>query len=422
MTDRRVRRPATLAVLSMILISALAASALTGCGLGPKPTPTPTKTPKLAATATPLPTETAMPLPQPTATETSIPTQPPIEVATATVEFTRTPTQEPTPEATSEPTGIPTLAANVCPLTGLAVDDLTKLERRPLAIKISNAPSIVRPQAGLDKADVVFEHMAEAQLTRFTAIFLSQDSDKVGSVRSARLIDLEIPAMFKSIFAFSGASGGVKLKIKESDFAGRVLSPDPGFNDPGFRRVPAAGKAFEHTLFADTPSLWQIATERGVNQRQDLQGWGFMETPPGGGQPVTELDVVYRANVASAEYRYDTERKAYLRYVLGDPHTEEVSGQQLSAKNVIVLYAHHVETDIVEDSTGAKPYYSIEIQLWGQGPAKMLRDGKMYDVTWSRPQRNDLIRFLDASGNPFPLKPGNTWIQVVPLDFQIAAR
>ena len=426
MTDRRGRRPATLAVFAIILMLALTASALVGCGSGGKATPTPTKTPKPPATNTPLPTETATPVPPPTDTPIPPPpTQAPIVVATATettVPPTFTVTLEPTPEPTPEQTGIPTLAPNACPLTGVEVDDIAKLERSPLAIKVSNAPSIVRPQAGLDKADVVFEHMAEAQLTRFTAIFLSQDADKVGSVRSARMIDLEIPAMFKSLFAFSGASGGVKLKIKESDFADRVLSPDPGFNDPGFKRAPAEGKAFEHTLFTDTPALWDIATERGVNQKRDLQGWAFSATPPAGGQVANELDVVYRANVASAEYRYDAEDGAYMRYVLGDAHTDEITGEQLSAKNVIVLYANHVETDIVEDSTGAKPYYSIEIQLWGQGPARILRDSQMYDVTWSRPNRDDLIRFLDASGNPFPMKPGNTWIQLVPLDFQIAAR
>ena len=420
MTDRRVRRPATLAALSMILLVVLIGSALTGCGLGPKPTPTPTKTPKPAATDTPLSTETATPLPIPT--DTRVPTQPTIEVATATTEVLNTPTRTLTPELTPEPTSIPTLDPNACPLTGIVVDDITKLERRPLAIKISNNPSIVRPQAGLDKADVIFEHYAEALVTRFTAIYLSQDADKVGSVRSVRLIDLEIPAMFKSILAFSGASGGVKLKIKESDFADRVLSPDPGFNDPGFKRIPAEGKAFEHTLFTDTPTLWQIATERNINQKQDLQGWVFAPTPPEDGEDANEIDVVYLANISSSEYRYNPQREAYMRYILGDAHIDEVTGEQLTAKNVIVVYANHVETDIVEDSTGPKPYYSIEIQLWGQGPAKIFRDGRVYDVTWSRPQRDDLIRFLDGAGNPFPFKPGNTWIQVVPLDFELATR
>ncbi|MGQ9518001.1 MAG: DUF3048 C-terminal domain-containing protein, partial [Anaerolineae bacterium] len=227
---------------------------------------------------------------------------------------------------------------------------------------------------------------------------------------------------FKSLFALSGASGGVKLKIKSSDFADRVFSPDPGFNDPGFRRIPQEGKAFEHTLFTDTPTLWKLASERGINQRQNLDGWVFSVQPPAGGMPARELDIVYRPNIASAEYRYDPQRGVYLRYILGEPHVDEVTGQQLTASNVLVLYINHVETDIVEDSTGPKPYYSIEIQIWGQGHAQLFRDGQMYELTWSRPHREDMLRFLDAGGNPFPLKPGKTWIQVVPLGFQIAVR
>ncbi|MBC7241221.1 MAG: DUF3048 domain-containing protein [Anaerolineae bacterium] len=412
MNERQKRSAGWQAPLIIVALLLIASMVLGGCGASVKATPTPTKTPKSVSTNAPLPTNTPLPTSQPT--ETPVPS--PAASSSPTI-----------PAAGNGGTPqveliVPALDNAICPLTGEVVTDPTKLERRPLAIKVSNAPSIVRPQAGLDKADVVFEHVAEADLTRFTAIYLCQDAEKVGSVRSARLIDLEIPAMFKSLFAFSGASGGVKLKIKASDFAERVFSPDPGFNDPGFRRIPQEGKAFEHTLFTDTPTLWKLASERGINQRQNLEGWVFSVQPPAGGTPAREIDIVYRPNIASAEYRYDPQREAYLRYVLGEPHVDEVTGQQLTARNVVVLYVNHVETDIVEDSTGPKPYYSIEIQIWGQGRAQLFRDGRMYELTWSRPRREDMIRFLDANGNPFPLKPGNTWIQVVPLNFQIAVR
>jgi len=412
MNERQKRSAGWQTPLIIVALLLIASMVLGGCGASVKATPTPTKTPKIVSTNAPLPTNTPLPTPQPT--ETPVPS--PAASSSPTV-----------PAAGNGGTRqveliVPSLDNAICPLTGEVVTDPTKLERRPLAIKISNAPSIVRPQAGLDKADVVFEHVAESDLTRFTAIYLCQDAEKVGSVRSARLIDLEIPAMFKSLFAFSGASGGVKLKIKASDFADRVFSPDPGFNDPGFRRIPQEGKAFEHTLFTDTPTLWKLAAERGINQRQNLEGWVFSLQPPAGGTPAREMDIVYRPNIASTEYRYDPQREVYLRYVLGEPHVDEVTGQQLTARNVVVLYINHVETDIVEDSTGPKPYYSIEIQIWGQGRAQLFRDGRMYELTWSRPRREDMIRFLDASGNPFPLKPGNTWIQVVPLNFQIAVR
>jgi hypothetical protein len=401
---------------------------LTGCSPSPPPTPTPTKTPKPPATSTPTPIPTTPPtvtptVPPPTATPQPTATLTPISVQLATATSTPlppptpTPTPPPTPtlESKPEPTSLP---VDVCPLTGEGVSDVAILERRPLAVKISNFPPIVRPQAGLSYADAVFEHLSEAGLTRLTAIFLSKDAEKVGSIRSARLLDLEIPAMFKAMFAYSGASGGVKQEIQESDFFDRVISPD--FGHSGFARIPSEGKAYEHTLFSDTQSLWEVAEARGLNQRQDLSGWTFSDEPPEGGSPATSLEFLYTPKYASAEYQYDPGREAYLRSVLGEPHRDELTGEQITARNVVALYANHLDTDIVEDSTGPRIYYSIEIQIWGEGRAIVFRDGQAFEGRWVRSQRQDLIRFVDDAGNPISLKPGNTWIQVVPFGFEIA--
>jgi hypothetical protein len=287
-----------------------------------------------------------------------------------------------------------------------------------LAIKISNSPEVVRPQAGLGVADLVFEHYAEGGVTRFTALFLSQGVSKVGSVRSGRLIDLEIPAMFKAIFAYSGSSGGVKQKIVASDFyqENRVISPDFGVGEPTFFRVPEPGKAFEHTLFTSTDALWALAVERGLNARQDLRGLAFSESAPTGGQPARYVELTYLAGVASAEWTYDPSLRAYRRAILGKPHTDKLTDQQITAANVIIVYANHVDTDILEDLVGGG-HYSIEIQIWGEGPVQIVRDGQVYNGIWVRRAREDMLSFWDASGNPLPLRPGNSWYQTVPLGF-----
>jgi len=394
-TLRRPWFPIALAVLTVLLILA---GAMAGCKQAPAATPTPTKTPK--PVSTPTATRKATPTPSPTPPPTPTPTL----------------TQTPAVAAQSVPLIDPATDLSINPLTGEKVDPAV-LDRRPLAVKISNAPAIVRPQAGLSFADVVFEHYAEGGLTRFTAIFLSKDCEKIGSIRSGRLIDLEIPAMFKSMFAYSGASGGVNQEVRKSDIFERVISPDFG-HDSAFKRIPAPGKAFEHTLFSDTETLWQITEQRGLNSRQDLQGWVFSEEPPPDGTPATFIKIPYDPKYVTTEYQYDVDQGVYLRSVLGEPHTDELTGQQLTASNVIVLFAHHIETPILEDTHGGG-HYSIQIQLWGEGPAKIFRDGRGYELTWSRPKRHDLITFIDSEGNRFPLKPGNSWIQLVPLDFQI---
>jgi hypothetical protein len=246
----------------------------------------------------------------------------------------------------------------------------------------------------------------------------------VGSVRSARLLDLEIPAMFRSLLAFSGASGGVKQVFRDSDIFDQIVSPDFGHpvGSPGsapFYRIPEGGKAVEHTMFTDTSTLWQYAADNlDYSGRQKIGGWVFSEEPPPGGRPVTTMSLPYAAGSIVSEYAYDAQRGVYLRSVTGEPHREELNGEQLAFKNVIVIYAHHVETDILEDTWGDDGHFSIQIQLWGEGPLRVFRDGQMFDGKWVRPDRWDLVRFVDGNGNPIPLKPGNSFIQMVPLDFE----
>lgn len=371
----------------LALLAAVMAWPLAGCG-GPAPTPTPTKTPRPAATPTPEP-----PTPTPL---------PPIQAATAT--------PEPTPAL---PTPLPTVAGNVWPLTGLPVSDATLLERPPIAVKISNSPP-VRPQSGLQAADIVFEHLAEGGVTRYTAIYHSQEVERIGSVRSARLIDLEIPAMFQCGLIYSGASPEVTRLITESDFADRALSD--WFGAPVFYRVKIPGLAYEHTLFTDTQTIWNYVKTRGWFGKRDIRGMRFHAAVPAGGKPVASVFIPYSKYYSDVTWTYDAQRGQYLHSILGEPHKDRLTDRQIGANNVVILYVNHVETLIVEDELGS---HSIQIQLWGEGRGTVLRDGKAWDVTWRRPNRPDPLTLIGPDGQLFPLKPGNTWYNTVPLDMKV---
>jgi hypothetical protein len=303
-------------------------------------------------------------------------------------------------------------------LTGLPVRDPALLDRRPLAIKIQNA-SISRPQFGLREADIVYEHLSEAGITRFTGIFLCQDVEKIGSTRSARFIDLEIPAMYKSLMAFSGTSAGLYPKFLNADFYDREFCYGWGLHSEGFYRdteLRKQGIPIEHTLFGDPVKLWEIADDLGVNEPQELRDMHFSEEPPEGSQPATQINIPYPHRDMVVDYRYDQDSGAYLRWNGGEPHLDALSGEQISVTNVVVLYATHVDTDIYEDEP-RRNHPSVQIQLWGTGDAVVFRDGLAYEGLWARPQRDDMVVFRDSEGQiPIPLKPGNTWIQLVPLE------
>jgi len=370
-------------------------------------TPTPTKTPKPAMTEVSLlPTSTPTTEPTPTLTPTPEPTA------------TYTPTPEPTETPTPTVVPWPTLAAGLCPLTGLPVADLELLERRPLAIKVQNAP-ISRPQYGLPQADIVYEHLSEAGITRFTALYLCQDVVKIGSTRSARFIDLEIPAMYKSLLAFSGTSAGLYPKFLSADFYDRQFCYGWGLHPEGFYRdteLRNQGVPIEHTLFGDPAKIWEIADELGINERQDLQGMHFAAEPPEGGQPATNVHIPYPHRNMLVDYRYDPESGNYLRWQGGEPFVDAVTGEQITATNVVVIYANHVDTDIYEDEP-RRNHPSVQVQLWGTGPVVVFRDGQAFEGLWARPNRDNMVVFRDQAGQlPIALKPGNTWIQLAPLE------
>lgn len=382
---------------------------LAACGGGSQPGEIPPPPTEALATAEAEVAVTISPIP-PTATAPA--TLPPPAVVSPQV--TEAP---PTPEVTPTPETI-VLAADAGaftdrnPITGEVAADPATLQRRPIAVKLSNAPAdYVRPQAGLNDADIIFEHWTEGAVTRFTAIFYDTTPPNVGPVRSARLIDLELPAMYDAMLAFSGASVGVNQRLNASDFSDRLLRAA----EPGFYRTGDTSKPFEHTLYIRMDQLWQAVQDKGLNTPPVFGSYNaFTEVAPEGGTPASKINIDYKTE--KVEWVWDPEIGKYRRWMDFEEHVDANTEEQVTAANVIFLTPYHVnDANICEQiNNGVCAALSIEIQLWGSGPAIVFRDGQQYNVTWHREGRNDQLTFTDADGNPFPLQIGNTWVQLVP--------
>jgi hypothetical protein len=410
-----------LALSSALAVLLLSVLSLTACKKEIPPTATPTKTPTevpplATATPTPVPTSTR---PPPTLTPTATPTA-------KTADVVATPTEEPTatPTSRSGPDLIE-MGDDVNPLTGLKTDP-ARLNRRPLAIKVPNAPIAARPQSGLSVADVVIEHEAEAYLTRFTAIYLGQDASLVGPVRSLRIPDSEVVPIFKAAIVASGGHPAVKIRMTEGKLWAegyqRIICPeDPFLGDGGtLQRMPDKKPVYELTLYTDTSNLWSLLDQRGINERQDFSDmFVFSEDPPAGGSEATNVKVLYKPEFNEVEYQYDAETKTYKRFDVGEPLVDELTGAQIAPANVVLLYVNHVDTDIAADTHDPNhTWYAVSIQLWGTGPAQVIRDGQVFDATWVREnpqQETDRLLFRDSEGNQIPFRPGPTWIQLIRL-------
>jgi len=76
----------------------------------------------------------------------------------------------------------------------------------PVAVMLDNHPS-ARPQAGIEKANLVYEAEVEGNYTRFMAIFASGDDIKqIGAVRSGRSYFVDWAQEINAVYAHCGGS------------------------------------------------------------------------------------------------------------------------------------------------------------------------------------------------------------------------
>jgi hypothetical protein len=395
-----LKRPANLILAGIFLMS------LAACGPQNKPLPTAmvvVHTPGSIPTASPQPTQG-----QPGATAAP---------ATVTTAPAATDAPAPTAQATEPPMyGPDVYPEGINPLTGEAADPAL-LNRMPVAIKVSNFPRTVRPQSGLSQADLVIEHLAEAGLTRFTAIFLQRDADKVGAVRSARFIDAELAENFQAILAASGMSLGTMGHLKGhpyfvGDNVWRLVSLETHYGCPPLcSEIPNDING----LFPSTTAIRQATEPRGSGVKSNLTGLAFSERLPAGGVAVTELNIDF-SNGAHVSWRYAAEVGRYTRWQEQDEtgamitHIDEAQGLPITAVNMVVLWVPQVNNYVPEDTGSC----GLEIQLWGTGLLQVFRDGQAFAGRWRRDGSTGMrLRLETESGDPLPLRPGNSWIEIV---------
>ncbi len=374
------------------------------------------------------------------------PTPGAIQTVAVTLQPTLTPV--PTPKVVSgedpfipvlgpfPPIPIPERPTDINPLTGLATDPAL-LQRRPLLVRIGNDERVRTSlwQAGMSSADLVFEELID-QLgsqyinTRMTAVFLSNDPPLVGPIRSGRLVNLQLTPMLDGALVNAGASDGVRWIFGKTP----MINLDEYFNMPAYCYNQSHG--YMGRLYTTAPRLREWLTQKGLEQPVPLFGFEFSHTPPTG-QRVDSISINETpwTKWSAVEWRYDPGTQKYLRFVTGASHIDNsysitakwgnaadcvrTSGEtrtQVAASNVVVLYSRHETTTIVEDSNNV---FSVYINLIGQGDVDIFRDGIQIRGRWQRGSAQEFFAFVDESGKLIPLKPGNTWFEIVPTGYKL---
>jgi hypothetical protein len=356
---------------------------LSACGGGrSEPTPTPTKTPMLD---------------QISAGNDKVETPTPVQAVATTPPQAVLPTATPIPER-----------SDIAPFTGLPAENPETLKQRPVFICVNNDAVGRAAHYGLSKADFVYEYIVDGfTLTRLTAMYQGNDTDRVGPVRSARMPNVWMTYMYDGALACSGGSDEVRYLLKNE-----VGFPylDADIDDPNQDRYfQSIGTDYRTRMQTSPDGVRRWLADNGLEKDWSRSGFEFSEaTPPNASGGSSDLAIRYPGG-NQVEWQYDDAQRGYVRYQGGQQHIDNATGQPIVAQNVIVIAAEHTLTDIEEDSLGTK---GVDIALYGYGDMRVFRDGQVYEGTWRADPENP-PRWLGPGEVVIPLRPGQTWIQVV---------
>ena len=285
------------------------------------------------------------------------------------------------------------------PLTGMPAPDEVAAGVRAVSVKIENSAAS-RPQSNLYLADVVYESLTEGGITRFNAIFHSSAPEVVGPVRS--LSDVYIVPQYGALFAHVGGNSGVISRVKAADIDDLDQFANPG---PYWR---SSARPRPHNMYTSIPQLRDLGESRGFATEQTIQSWVFELLPQEATPTVTEVSVPF-APGNTATWKYDAGDDVYARETNGRVHGDAVSGEQYTARNVIVVWAlttAAAKRDVVGSTT-------LDIELNGRGRVSVFRNGLRFDGEWETGGTSP-PRLTSEDGGVIRLAPGNTWVQVIP--------
>ena len=267
-----------------------------------------------------------------------------------------------------------------------------------MVVKIDDTVS-ARPQIGIDRADVVYIEQVEGGLTRLAAVFSSEIPTEIGPIRSARISDIEIFAQYgRVVFAYSGAQSKLLPVISAAnlnDYGAQRQSPTIYTRDQS--RISPTNMVLRADLLLEKAhsDKREIATSRSM-------GWSFGDLP-NGGIPISEVKMSWPA--ASYELTWSAVEERWLISNNGVANMS-ASGSQHGPTTFVIQVVEILPSEYSDKFGGVTPYSKTV----GSGTGFILRDGKYFAATWSRPDALSGTTWKALDGSELPFARGQIWI------------
>ncbi|MEQ6377347.1 DUF3048 domain-containing protein [Bacillaceae bacterium S4-13-56] len=317
-------------------------------------------------------------------------------IGCSTSEETVTKKSTPLEERTVTPIAKET-STYVYPLTGEAIDEPS--DQRVFAVMVNNHPK-ARPQSGLHKADIVYEVLAEGNVTRFLALFQSELPEVVGPVRSSRDYFIDLNNGYHSFYVAHGYSPLAKQML----FDDKVTDHINGIQYDGILFKRSSSRKAPHNSYITYENIKKGAEMNGYSLTETVKPNSFLSSKQADeldGQQVSHITVHY-GSTNTVKYEYDESSQKYIRYSDGVQTVDLEMKIPIELDNIFIVEAPH---RIIDD------YGRRALDLEVGGKAYLLQRGILQEISWKNLDGR-IIPFKDNKVVPFVK--GKTWINIVP--------
>ncbi|MER1986801.1 MAG: DUF3048 domain-containing protein [Solibacillus sp.] len=308
-------------------------------------------------------------------------------------------------EALEEPEVIEEVAVEeevlpfVTPFTGERVAE--EVVMRPVLATINNHPD-ARPQSGLTSADVVYEMLAEGDVTRFLALYQTELPESIGPIRSARSYFIDIADGLDAFYMAHGYSPEAKSMLER-----RVVDNMNGMQYDGIYFLRSKERRAPHNSYISGENVVAGAEKVGASLLYNKKvAYSFYDEQENVkiGVETNEVNVNYSKNALfNSRYVYDAETNRYTRFSADVETVDYVSGEPLALANVLFFEMPHR----IIDSVGRR-----DIDISQGGKAYLFQAGIMREVKWKN--EDGFLAVIEEDGTDTLLVPGQTWVHFVP--------
>lgn len=279
---------------------------------------------------------------------------------------------------------------------------------RPYAVMINNV-GVARPyQSGLQDAYIIYEMIVEGGITRYMALFKDVNVDRIGTVRSSRHYYLDYALENDAIYVHFGWS-----EFAQADIAKLGINNVNFLSDPGYWRDKSLNVSSEHTAYTKTKNIASTVAKKKYRTETDkklLLNYSVDAVDLASDATVKDansVDITYSNNTKD-HYDYDSDAKVYKRSVNGKAHTDYVTKEQYTFKNIITYQVENVM--IAGDYKGRQNLNNI-----GSGEGYYISEGKAVEITWEKSSREaQTVYKFKSTGEELKVNDGNTFIQIQP--------